>query len=61
MAKTHETKTILIIEDEADLRKFASRVLALEGFTVLEADKGDRGLELACQNKCALVPLNGSI
>jgi DNA-binding response OmpR family regulator len=58
MAKSHETKTILIIEDEADVRHFVSRLLALEGFAVLEADNGDRGLELARQNKCALVLLD---
>ena len=47
-----------MIEDEADVRRFASRVLALEGFTVLEAENGDRGLALARQNKCALVLLD---
>ena len=33
MAKSCKTKTILIIEDEADVRHFASRVLELEDVT----------------------------
>ncbi len=49
---------VLIIEDEADIRKFASRVLTLEGFTVLETDNAEQGLELARQHKCALVLLD---
>jgi DNA-binding response OmpR family regulator len=48
----------LVIEDETDVRGFASILLALEGFTVLEADTSERGMELACSNKCALVLLD---
>jgi len=48
----------LVIEDAADVRRFASLVLVLEGLTVLEANTGERGLELARQNKCVLVLLD---
>jgi DNA-binding response OmpR family regulator len=58
MTKRRRRGLALVIEDEADILKFASRVLSLEGFTALEADNGDRGLELARQNKCALVFLD---
>jgi adenylate cyclase len=58
MAKTHETKTILIIEDEADARQFASRVLQLEGYCVLQAEDGDEGLRLARESQVALVLLD---
>ena len=48
----------LIIEDEADVRRFVSLLLTLEGFTVVEADTGDRGMEIICQNKYVLVLLD---
>lgn len=48
----------LIIEDETDIRRFVALLLALEGFTVLEADTGERGIEIICQNKCVLVLLD---
>ena len=56
--KKRETKTVLIIEDEADIRNFASRVLELEGYRVLQAADGDEGLRLARKNPVALVLLD---
>ena len=53
-----QTKTILIVEDEADIRNFASRVLELEGYNVLQAEAGDKGLQLAREKECALVLLD---
>jgi len=50
--------TILIIEDEDDIRTFASRVLELEGYRVLQASDGDEGLRLARGNQVALVLLD---
>lgn len=38
---------ILVIEDEAPLRVILARLLALEGFDVVTADGGARGLDLA--------------
>jgi DNA-binding response OmpR family regulator len=58
MAESHETKTILIIEDEADVRNFASRVLELEGYGVLQAEDGGEGMRLVRQNCPSLVLLD---
>ena len=58
MAERHETKTVLIIEDVADVRNFASKVLELEGYRVLQAEDGDTGLRLARENPVALALLD---
>jgi adenylate cyclase len=58
MAKKGNRATILIIEDEDDIRIFASRVLELEGYRVLQAGDGDEGLRLARGNQVALVLLD---
>ncbi len=58
MRKAHGKNTVLIIEDEADIRDFASRVLELEGYHVLQAENGDDGLRLARANQIALVLLD---
>jgi CheY-like chemotaxis protein len=58
VAKRRETKTVLIIEDEALVRNFASRVLELDGYRVLGAGTGEDGLRLARKNKVALVLLD---
>ena len=58
MAKTHETKTVLVVEDEADVRYFASRVLELEGYRVLQAKDSNEGLRLARESQVALVLLD---
>ncbi len=58
MSQGHETKTILIIEDEAEVRNFASRVLELEGYQVLQAEDGDTGLRLVVKNRVSLVLLD---
>ena len=58
MPKKRSKGLVLVIEDEADFCRFASTVLEMERFTVLQADTGERGLALVCQNKCALVLLD---
>lgn len=60
MAKKGETETVLIlvIEDEADVRNFASRVLELEGYWVLQAKDGDNSLRLVREYQVALVLLD---
>ena len=58
MLKKCSKGLVLVIEDQADVCRFASTVLEMEGFTVLQTDIGERGLELVCQNKCALVLLD---
>jgi DNA-binding response OmpR family regulator len=49
---------VLLIEDDADLRRFATLVLELEQYSVLQAENGELGLELARRNDCGLVLLD---
>lgn len=58
MEKNHQKKTVLIIEDEADIRSFIARVLELEGYNVLEAGDGIAGMELIKGNPVSLVLLD---
>lgn len=58
MAKRREAKKVLIIEDEANIQNFASRVLELEGYQVLKASDGERGIEIIRENTVALVLLD---
>ena len=51
-------KVILIIEDEADVRNFAKRVLELEDYQVLEAEDGHEGLRIARERHPALILLD---
>jgi len=53
-----DIKTVLIIEDEADILNFASRVLELEGYHVLQAKDSDEGLRLVRESQVALVLLD---
>ncbi len=58
MGKALEKKTVLIVEDEKDIRSFTSRVLELEGYRVLQAENGNEGLRLARMNQVALILLD---
>ena len=58
MVKKGSQETVLIIEDEDDIRTVASRVLELEGYRVLQASDGDEGLRLARQGEISLVLLD---
>lgn len=46
MLKSPESQTILVIEDEDDVRSFVCRVLELEGYCALQAENGLAGLKL---------------
>ncbi len=58
MAKSGEVKTVLIIEDGADVRNFASRVLEMEGYRVLQSENGEEGIRLVKENPVSLVLLD---
>ena len=58
MMESEETRTILVIEDEADIRRFATRVLELEGYRVVSAGDGDDGLKLLREDCIDLVLLD---
>lgn len=45
LTTTAPCKTILVVEDDADIREVLREVLEVEGFTVRTADNGKVGLE----------------
>ena len=51
-------KTVLVVEDEINVRIFASRVLEMEGYNVLKTGNAEDGLGLLNQNNVALVLLD---
>jgi Fe-S oxidoreductase/CheY-like chemotaxis protein len=53
--------TILVVDDEPDVREFLSAVLEDNGAKVLTASDGERGLELARQEKPDLMTLDLSM
>lgn len=42
---------VLIIEDNLEIRENTGELLQLQGYRVMEANNGSRGLELALENK----------
>lgn len=54
----HPGTTVLIIEDEADIREFVSRVVELEGYRVLKAANGKTGLDLLQEHRVGLILLD---
>ena len=58
MVKRRRTKTILIIEDDAEVRHFASRVLELDGYRVLGVETAEEGLRLVREGGISLVLLD---
>jgi len=58
MAKKRRVKTVLIIEDDADIQSFAARVLELEGYHVLKARDAREGMEIIRENPVDLVLLD---
>ena len=58
MVKKRKIETILIIEDEVEVRNFASRVLELEGYHILQAKDSEKGLMLVKGVPVSLVLLD---
>ncbi|MBU1119004.1 response regulator [Patescibacteria group bacterium] len=59
MSKTpHNTKKILIVEDEIFLLDILEKRLEQKGFTVLKADDGEKGLEFALREHPDLILLD---
>jgi CRP-like cAMP-binding protein/CheY-like chemotaxis protein len=49
------TKSILIIEDNNDIRESTAEILELTGYKVLQANNGKTGVDMAMQNKPDLI------
>jgi DNA-binding response OmpR family regulator len=47
-------ETILLVEDEARVRKLIAGVLSLHGYQVLEATRGDEAIRLCKMHQCAI-------
>jgi two-component system alkaline phosphatase synthesis response regulator PhoP len=58
MTKKRKARTVLIIEDDTDIRNFAMRVLEMEGYNVLEANDGEKGMEIIRETTLDIVVLD---
>ncbi|HWZ87190.1 MAG TPA: response regulator, partial [Polyangiaceae bacterium] len=54
-------KTILIVDDEADIRKMLSRLLARKGHRVLEAERGHQALRMVKEHAPDLIVLDAML
>jgi len=55
---TPENKTVLVVDDESEVRELMCRFLERRGFRVISADNGAQGIELAKKHKPALITLD---
>ncbi|MBT4512881.1 MAG: response regulator [Chloroflexi bacterium] len=58
MTSKTEARTILIVEDEPNIMKFASKVLELEGYQICQAWDANEGLGLVKESHIDLVLLD---
>lgn len=58
LAMTETTRKILVVEDEEDIRTLVRYNLEAEGFAVVDASDGERGLNLAAKERPALIVLD---
>jgi len=58
MSKGCHKKIVLVIEDEVNVQNFASRVLELEGYRVLQAENGDECFRLMRESQVDLIVLD---
>lgn len=54
----NEAKTVLIIEDEPAIMKFASKVLELEGYRFIQAEDASEGIKALRENRVDVVLLD---
>jgi len=54
-------KTILIVDDEADIRKMLSRLLARKGHRVIEAERGHQALRMVKEHAPDLIVLDAML
>ena len=50
--------TVLVVDDEQGIRDMLARFFKAKGYEVLEAENGERALELAAAHKCAVALLD---
>ena len=55
---TNSKPTILLIDDDAEIRYSLDRVLAQEGYSIMTADSGEQGIETARSKKPNLIFLD---
>lgn len=58
VAMSEATRKILVVEDEEDIRTLVRYNLEAEGFAVVDASDGERGLNLAAKERPALIVLD---
>ena len=58
MVKRKRVNTILCVEDEADIRNFACKVLNLEGYRCLEAETKEAAFGILAEKAIDLVLLD---
>jgi CheY-like chemotaxis protein len=55
------TKTVLVVDDEADIRRMLTRLLSARGYNVIEADRGLLALRLVKENTPDLIVLDAML
>lgn len=58
MLRKRQTEILLIMEIDGDVINFASRVLEMEGYQVLQTANGEKGLRLARERNICLILLD---
>jgi DNA-binding response OmpR family regulator len=54
-------KTILVVDDEAEIRKMLARLLTAKGYRVLEADRGHQALRMVKEHAPDLIVLDAML